>query len=140
MCGTSLRINAARECKGCVYVCVCIWVEKQAQKSGLPGLPGIARKRLPAFSAAPLPWLVAPAIAGAEFDSSTKNEHETQHQERLLFTKEGARRNEGSKMYKQNRFAHISFSIGFFFPFLHRGNGPLAISRIYRESIIKIKK
>lgn len=69
----------------------CVSNKANTEKSGLPGLPGIVRKRLPTFSAAPLPWLVAPAIAGAEFDSSTKNEHETQHQDRLLFTKEGAK-------------------------------------------------
>lgn len=50
---------------------------KHNKESSLPGLPGMARKRLPAFSVGPLPWLVAPAITGAEFDSSTKNEHET---------------------------------------------------------------
>lgn len=63
--------------------------EKQADNSSLPGLPGMARKRLPAFSTAPLPWLVAPAIAGAEFDSSTKNEHETYTRSSRLFTQEG---------------------------------------------------
>lgn len=55
-------------------------------------LPGIARKRLPAFNAGPLPWLVAPAIAGAEFDSSTKNEHETYTRIVLYLQRKGLRR------------------------------------------------
>lgn len=51
----------------------------------------MARKRLPECNAAPLPWLVAPAIAGAEFDSSTKNTHETHTRIVLYLQRKGPR-------------------------------------------------
>lgn len=78
----SVRVRYGMGARGCVYgderasrAVLC--TRRQAEKSSLSGLPGIVRKRLPGFSVAPLPWLVPPANAGAELDSSTKNEHET---------------------------------------------------------------